>query len=747
MKHWMRNLLLFFCYLLVHCSSGTVELGAAELATVPPSCAITRTRHPTTAEAFNAVYQGRTFYADGNHLGHDMRLSEGMPIHPIGCGVVRIYRPASGYGTLAVVIEHRLSEPLNVTNGRGELVTTTRFLSIYGHLRPSAERTGVGALAIRPGDTVGPDDVIGYVQRDADNGDGAEHLHLGIRLQSQTEAEQVDTNWFRGYDTTPSQRGYYADPRSFLMTLMRTRTPVRWHPPGTVLMTIEERGRFWVLGDNGVIHPIDLAGLRREHLEGREIVVDQDEIRCYQVGDPFRSFLTTDEVHIYRFDNRPAVYEPNITRREIRAFIDENAFRSWGWRNADIMNDSTSAAFAAWVDHLSDFGMRRVRDGTLVKGLRSSEVSVVSRERRYPIMDWQTFLALGYTSDRILEIDDSVLDVVAFPRGPLITAEAVSVCQRPDLCLQGSCDAGRMGGGIGDETDAGTTSRQSDIPDVTPVISDTGSSSMDLGVRQAAEVCNGVDDDGNGQIDERFLCPLNHRGMGCRTTCGTNGLRRCVAPLCDWSASCEPYPETCDNTIDDDCNGLTDCADPVCVTQATCRLSPPNMMDATMLASLTDAGVGEVASDRVLPTERGTDASVSVTDLGGTVGVRYEFRILPSAGWSATSPYRLRDLWWTAIVCQNTGTTTPETMENGWVRCEVSYRLSPFVGSFFSPPHTDWGDRGQLGTVGNAPERCTPTEGVEWRIRELPTLRTIFQGTSAELPCMAVGSQDRHALP
>lgn len=105
-------------------------------------------RYPTTEVDFNTLYNGRAFYAVGRlgdgtvtyHLGHDIAYPEGEAIHPIACGRVVYYGPATGYGTLIVAIEHTLSAPTTVTNGLNEPVTIRRFISIYGHQRPSVER-------------------------------------------------------------------------------------------------------------------------------------------------------------------------------------------------------------------------------------------------------------------------------------------------------------------------------------------------------------------------------------------------------------------------------------------------------------------------------------------------------------------------------------------------------------------------------------------------------------------------------
>lgn len=136
---------------------------------------------------------GRLFYFDYNHLGIDLHAVEGDTVRAIYDGTVINYEGAPGYGELVVVIEHEYQEPWKKTS------LPVRFLSIYGHLRAQAIRDSSQFLAWKKGDRVRRGDVIGFVNDDDHNGDGDEHVHLGIRLQTSEDARR-NGKWLRGYD-------------------------------------------------------------------------------------------------------------------------------------------------------------------------------------------------------------------------------------------------------------------------------------------------------------------------------------------------------------------------------------------------------------------------------------------------------------------------------------------------------------------------------------------------------------------
>jgi len=167
---------------------------------------------PPWSAAGPGLYDGRAFYYNSNHLGVDIELPEGAPIRAGVSGTIAVYRASQGYGELVVVIEVPLGASLAFADAYGQERMTDTVLWILGHLRDSEARGGP-PLGWQPGDAVTADDVVGYINDDDHNGDGTEHLHIGLRLMSQADAVAADPRfWFRGYESDSRFGEHYGDP-------------------------------------------------------------------------------------------------------------------------------------------------------------------------------------------------------------------------------------------------------------------------------------------------------------------------------------------------------------------------------------------------------------------------------------------------------------------------------------------------------------------------------------------------------
>jgi MYXO-CTERM domain-containing protein len=117
---------------------------------------------------------------------------------------------------------------------------------------------------------------------------------------------------------------------------------------------------------------------------------------------------------------------------------------------------------------------------------------------------------------------------------------------------------------------------------------------------EAEEVCNGFDDDCDGDVDERV-----------RPTCGEGWCRR-AALNCD-PAECTPgapVQEKC-NFLDDDCDGLTDEDPDLCPTGQTCAAG--SCVDSTSVAldPMNTPGGGSAAGTSSTPATGGSSGNAS----------------------------------------------------------------------------------------------------------------------------------------
>ena len=112
-------------------------------------------------------------------------------------------------------------------------------------------------------------------------------------------------------------------------------------------------------------------------------------------------------------------------------------------------------------------------------------------------------------------------------------------CNGSERCIASECESGTRDCSDGNANTVDSCNEATDACDHVQVV---------------VEVCDGVDNDGDGLRDETFACVLG-ASQACATGCGSTGSQTCGAG-CVWGA-CIPPAESC-NARDDDCDGSTD---------------------------------------------------------------------------------------------------------------------------------------------------------------------------------------------
>lgn len=282
-----------------------------------------------------------------------------------------------------------------------------------------------------------------------------DHLHIG-RHDGDASEDGQDGNSIEGLmiETYDSSTGDYdsfltseftCDLSSGHYYQSRMETPV-WHPDGTLVMTPSSSDVY--LLDNGYKHLVDDEGVFWSYNWdfSQVIYVDETELACYVTGAVY-----SDETQI------TAVYDDGVVWLLVGAQDGEDYMRyrvasdhwqailkSWGI-NASTYDDlSTSASlFELYYESVD---RATLREGTLVTEASSSDVYVIMQGAAYPILDWDTYLALGFWAREVIVVDD---DAVREIQGSLGDCHSTLGCISYDDLLY--CGGESWGGAEPDE--------------------------------------------------------------------------------------------------------------------------------------------------------------------------------------------------------------------------------------------------------------------------------------------------------
>ena len=133
-------------------------------------------------------------------------------------------------------------------------------------------------------------------------------------------------------------------------------------------------------------------------------------------------------------------------------------------------------------------------------------------------------------------------------------------------------------------------------------------------LQPSAELCNGLDDDCNGAVDEAFDFTSDEANCG-------GCSRSCDAGTTCLSSSCQE--STCDDGLDNDLDGTTDCLDQSCLGQVCVSPTAPSWRCGARApdGGLTDGGALDAGLDDAGADAGGLDAGADDAGVdGGTDG-------------------------------------------------------------------------------------------------------------------------------
>ncbi|MBT3230566.1 M23 family metallopeptidase [Candidatus Uhrbacteria bacterium] len=188
----------------------------------------------------------------------------------------------------------------------------------------------------------------------------------------------------------------------------RMETPV-WHPNGTLVMTpnspdvyVLNEGYKYLIEDEGVFwsYNWDFSQL---------VYVDETELACYADGASL-----SDETQITAVYNEGVVWllvgaqdGEDYLRYRVSSSYWQAILKSWGITASTYDDLSTSTELFDYYYESSQSAT--LREGTLVTEASSSDVYVIMQGAAYPILDWDTYLGLGFWNREVIALDDGAV--------------------------------------------------------------------------------------------------------------------------------------------------------------------------------------------------------------------------------------------------------------------------------------------------------------------------------------------------
>ncbi|MFA4845846.1 MAG: M23 family metallopeptidase [Patescibacteria group bacterium] len=364
-----------------------------------------------------------------------------------------VYAPISGTAHVHLDATSGFGYHVNIDLGDGTYIVIGHFADIF----------------VSDGDEIAAGQLLGYEgNTGVSTGD---HIHIGLHQGDASEdagnGVSIPTQYWAA---NASDRGeaMLINSEDFVCGIASEGDPYDgdfyesqlavplWHPDGTLVKT-GDNARVYVLEDSAArwIPNEDVFWSHNYDFE-EVVVVSDEELDCLGEGED----VTTSWVEA-GFDTEDQLWlfvgtSSNSSRYRARVREDgwEAVMESWGL-DYDTSNypDTYSDASSYLTNWPPSDSYAGLRDGTLVKEEDASDVYAIAGGIALPIVNWDTYLQLGFLHRTIITVTDGVV-------GDLHT---VGSCSADKSCLDEDAVT-TCGGGL-DSTDGGNTGGSSDSDD------------------------------------------------------------------------------------------------------------------------------------------------------------------------------------------------------------------------------------------------------------------------------------------
>lgn len=316
-----------------------------------------------------------------------------------------------------------------------------------------------------------------------------DHVHIGRHdgdaASDGTKGKSIEGLSFTVVDDTTGASGDVATSDmtcdlSYGHDYMSRLTTPRWHPNGSLVKTPDVATVYLLDGGNARAFVDESAFWSRGYNFDDVALVSDAEMDCYDVGGN----ITGQNDVTVAYDNGVVwlVFAGEDERQRVSSQGWQGVLKSWGISAATYDDLPTSSTVTNFASMKEVGGNAMFRDGSLVSEVSSSTVYLMSDEIAMPIVDWDTFVLMGFSSRNVIEVDDGVVDGVMGAVGNCgtnafcVTRDDVVTCGGPLADAEGSYperdDDAEQGG-------AGDTAAESSVDDDTGPAADSGVLSTD----------------------------------------------------------------------------------------------------------------------------------------------------------------------------------------------------------------------------------------------------------------------------